>query len=60
MAKAGVLKDATDIAVDYSRSERDFATDGPFVVTGLITVEGVMPGGVLNIEAIANELRARY
>lgn len=56
----GVLQDAIDIAAEYSRTERDFKVDGPHVVTGPVFVEGAMPGDVLKIEPIANDLRVPY
>lgn len=55
--RPGVLQDAIDIAAEYSRTERDFAPDGPHVVTGPVFVEGAKPGDVLKMEPIANELR---
>ena len=56
----GVLQDAIDIAAEYSRTERDFKVDGPHVVTGPVFVEGALPGDVLKIEPIANDLRVPY
>ena len=58
--KSSVLQDAIDIAAEYSRTERDFAPDGPHVVTGPVFVEGAKPGVVLKIKPIANELRVPY
>ena len=55
-----VLKDAIDIARDYSRTERDFVKDGPHIVTGPVFIEGAEPGDVLKIEPLENELRVPY
>ena len=58
--KSSVLQDAIEIAAEYSRTERDFASDGPRVVTGPVFVEEALPGDVLKFEPIANELRVPY
>lgn len=55
-----VLQDAVDIAAEYPGTERDFKVVGPHVVTGPVFVEGAMPGDVLKIEPIANDLRVPY
>lgn len=55
-----VLEDAVAIAAEYDRTPRDFALDGPHVVTGPVFVEGAMPGDVLKIETIEATPRVPY
>ena len=57
---AEVLEDAVSIAADYDRTPRDFALDGPHVVTGPVFVEGAMPGDVLKIETLEAVPRVPY
>ena len=56
----GVLQDAIDIAAGYSRTPRNFDTDGPHIVTGPVAVEGAEPGDVLKIETLAAVPRVPY
>ncbi|MFI7584057.1 acetamidase/formamidase family protein [Kocuria sp. M1N1S27] len=58
--RAQVLEDATEIARDYDRTERDFDRDGPHVVTGPVFVEEARPGDVLKIETLRADLRVPY
>lgn len=58
--KDGVLRDAVDIAANYSRTPRNFDADGPHVVTGPVAVEGAEPGDVLKIETLAAVPRVPY
>jgi acetamidase/formamidase len=55
-----ILEDAIAIASDYDRTTRDFATDGPHVVTGPVFVEGAEPGDVLKIETLEATPRVPY
>lgn len=55
-----VLEDAALIAAEYSRTERNFDTDGPHVVTGPVFVEGAKPGDVLKIETLEAVPRVPY
>ena len=55
-----VLEDAVAIAAEYDRTPRDFALDGPHVVTGPVFVEGAMPGDVLRIETLEAIPRVPY
>ncbi|MGP5055599.1 acetamidase/formamidase family protein [Brachybacterium paraconglomeratum] len=55
-----VLEDAIAIAADYDRTARDFAADGPHVVTGPIAVEGAEVGDVLKIETLEAVPRVPY
>ena len=55
-----VLQDAVDIAAGYTRTARNFDTDGPHVVTGPVAVAGAAPGDVLKIETLAAEPRVPY
>lgn len=57
---ADVLDDAKVIAAEYGRTPRDFAKDGPHVVTGPIFVEGAEPGDVLKIETLETTPRVPY
>ncbi|WP_029210892.1 acetamidase/formamidase family protein [Arsenicicoccus bolidensis] len=50
--RAGVLRDAVDVAAHYDRTPRSFDKDGPHVVTGPIAVAGAEPGDVLKIEPL--------
>ncbi|GAA1720941.1 acetamidase/formamidase family protein [Isoptericola hypogeus] len=55
-----VLDDAVAIASGYDRTERDFDTDGPHVITGPVFVEGAQPGDVLKIETLEATPRVPY
>jgi len=55
-----VLEDAVAIAADYDRTPRDFALDGPHVVTGPVFVESAQPGDVLKIETLEATPRVPY
>lgn len=55
-----VLEDAVEIAAQYRRTPRDFAQDGPHVVTGPVAVEGARPGDVLKVETLDLRLRVPY
>jgi acetamidase/formamidase len=58
--ESDVLEDAKAIAAEYNRTPRDFAKDGPHVVTGPIFVEGAEPGDVLKIETLEAAPRVPY
>jgi len=58
--RSSVLEDAVAIAADYDRTPRDFALDGPHVVTGPVFVEGAEPGDVLKIETLEATPRVPY
>jgi acetamidase/formamidase len=58
--EADVLEDAKIIAAEYNRTPRNFAKDGPHVVTGPIFVEGAEPGDVLKIETLETIPRVPY
>ncbi|GAA1715016.1 acetamidase/formamidase family protein [Brachybacterium phenoliresistens] len=58
--EASVLEDAVAIAAEYDRTPRDFALDGPHVVTGPVFVEGAQPGDVLKIETLEAVPRVPY
>lgn len=58
--EADVLEDAKVIAAEYNRTPRNFAKDGPHVVTGPIFVEGAEPGDVLKIETLETTPRVPY
>ncbi|WP_422749677.1 acetamidase/formamidase family protein [Mycobacterium sp. WMMD1722] len=60
VAESDVLEDATFIAAEYNRTPRDFAKDGPHVVTGPVFVEGAEPGDVLKIETLETVPRVPY
>jgi acetamidase/formamidase len=60
VAAGDVLEDAVAIAAEYDRTPRDFALDGPHVVTGPVFVEGAMPGDVLRIETLEAIPRVPY
>lgn len=60
VAESAVLEDAALIAAEYSRTERNFDTDGPHIVTGPVFVEGAEPGDVLKIETLAAVPRVPY
>lgn len=60
VAGTDVLEDAIAIAAEYDRTPRDFALDGPHVVTGPVFVEGAMPGDVLKIETLEAVPRVPY
>jgi acetamidase/formamidase len=60
VAPGDVLEDAVAIAAEYDRTPRDFALDGPHVVTGPVFVEGAMPGDVLRIETLEAIPRVPY
>lgn len=51
---------AIAIADGYDRTTRDFDSDGPHIVTGLVFVEGAQPGDVLKIETLASVPRVPY
>ncbi|MGX1668048.1 acetamidase/formamidase family protein [Streptomyces sp. NPDC055400] len=55
-----VLRDAVDLARDYSRTPRSFDTDGPHVVLGPVHVEGAEPGDVLKVETLSLLPRVPY
>lgn len=55
-----MLEDAIAIAAEYDRTPRDFALDGPHVVTGPVFVEGAEPGDVLKIETLEATPRVPY
>lgn len=55
-----VLQDAAVIATEYNRTPRNFAKDGPHVVTGPVFVEGAEPGDVLKIETLEAVPRVPY
>lgn len=55
-----VLEDAVAIAAEYDRTPRDFALDGPHVVTGPVFVESARPGDVLKIETLEATPRVPY
>jgi acetamidase/formamidase len=55
-----VLRDAVAIAADYTRTTRNFDTDGPHVVTGPVHVGGAEPGDVLKIEMLSFLPRVPY
>lgn len=55
-----VLEDAVTIAAEYDRTPRDFALDGPHVVTGPVFVESAQPGDVLKIETLEATPRVPY
>lgn len=58
--KDQVLKDAVDLARDYTRTPRSFDTDGPHVVLGPVHVEGAEPGDVLKVETLSLLPRVPY
>jgi acetamidase/formamidase len=60
VAQAEVLDDVKVIAAEYKRTPRNFAKDGPHVVTGPIFVEGAEPGDVLKIETLEAIPRVPY
>jgi acetamidase/formamidase len=60
VGSAEVLEDAIAIAAEYDRTPRDFAVDGPHVVTGPIHVDGATPGDVLKIEILEATPRVPY
>lgn len=60
VSEADVLDDAKAIAAEYNRTPRNFAKDGPHVVTGPIFVEGAEPGDVLKIETLETIPRVPY
>ncbi|MGE2717818.1 acetamidase/formamidase family protein [Mycolicibacterium litorale] len=60
VSESDVLEDAKVIAAEYNRTPRDFAKDGPHVVTGPIFVEGAEPGDVLKIETLETIPRVPY
>lgn len=60
VASSDVLTDVVAIAASYDRTPRDFAKDGPHVVTGPIFVEGAQPGDVLKIETLEATPRVPY
>ena len=60
VAASEVLEDAVAIAAEYDRTPRDFAVDGPHVVTGPVFVDGAMPGDVLRIETLEATPRVPY
>ncbi|MCK0175268.1 acetamidase/formamidase family protein [Mycolicibacterium sp. F2034L] len=60
VGESDVLEDAKIIAAEYNRTPRDFAKDGPHVVTGPIFVEGAEPGDVLKIETLETIPRVPY
>ena len=60
VSESDVLQDAIDIAADYDRTTRDFAKDGPHVVTGPVFVEGAEVGDVLKIETLEAAPRVPY
>ena len=55
-----VLDDVKTIAAQYNRTVRDFAKDGPHVVTGPVFVEGAEPGDALKIETLEAVPRVPY
>jgi acetamidase/formamidase len=55
-----VLDDMKAIAAEYKRTVRDFAKDGPHVVTGPVFVEGAEPGDALKIETLEALPRVPY
>ncbi|MGY0490164.1 acetamidase/formamidase family protein [Streptomyces sp. WG-D5] len=55
-----VLRDAVDLARDYTRTPRSFDTDGPHVVLGPVHVEGAEPGDVLKVETLSLLPRVPY
>ncbi|WP_114855224.1 acetamidase/formamidase family protein [Brachybacterium sp. YJGR34] len=57
---SAVLEDAVAVAAEYDRTPRDFALDGPHVVTGPIFVESAEPGDVLRIETLEATPRVPY
>lgn len=60
VAEADILEDVVAIPRDYTRTERDFDTDGPHVVTGPVFVDGAEPGDVLKIETLSVVPRVPY
>ncbi|BBY16297.1 acetamidase/formamidase family protein [Mycolicibacterium litorale] len=58
--ESDILEDAKAIAAEYNRTPRNFAKDGPHVVTGPIFVEGAEPGDVLKIETLETTPRVPY
>ncbi|WP_231737378.1 acetamidase/formamidase family protein [Mycobacterium sp. IS-1742] len=60
VGESDVLEDAKVIAAEYNRTPRNFAKDGPHVVTGPIFVEGAEPGDVLKIETLETVPRVPY
>ncbi|MEE3852215.1 acetamidase/formamidase family protein [Gordonia sp. LSe1-13] len=60
VAQGDVLEDAIAIAAGYDRTERDFDSDGPHIVTGPIHVDGAEPGDVLKIESLSVVPRVPY
>jgi acetamidase/formamidase len=60
VAQAEVLDDVKVIAAEYKRTPRNFAKDGPHVVTGPIFVEGAEPGDVLKSETLEAIPRVPY
>ncbi|MFJ9123365.1 acetamidase/formamidase family protein [Streptomyces sp. NPDC102340] len=55
-----VLRDAVDLARDYTRTPRSFDTDGPHVVLGPVHVAGAEPGDVLKVETLSLLPRVPY
>ncbi|MFJ9174114.1 acetamidase/formamidase family protein [Streptomyces sp. NPDC102360] len=55
-----VLRDAVDLARDYTRTPRSFDTDGPHVVLGPVYVAGAEPGDVLKVETLSLLPRVPY
>jgi acetamidase/formamidase len=60
VSEQDVLQDAAVIAAEYNRTPRDFAKDGPHIVTGPVFVEGAEPGDVLKIETLEAIPRVPY
>lgn len=58
--ESSILADAVDIAAGYTRTPRNFDTDGPHIVTGPVAVEGAEPGDVLKIETLEAVPRVPY
>ncbi|MHC5257839.1 acetamidase/formamidase family protein [Streptomyces sp. UC4497] len=60
VGKDQVLRDAVDLARDYTRTPRSFDTDGPHVVLGPVHVAGAEPGDVLKVETLSLLPRVPY
>ncbi len=60
VASDKILDDVKAVAAEYNRTPRNFAKDGPRVVTGPVFVEGAEPGDVIKIETLAAVPRVPY